>query len=123
MKCKQVCHQNCSVTFNENSAVLTSCWINDKGKCRVCGCVTSDHMHARIEFFKEKEETQEYKLLKARIASEKAKADGNLETVDFYYLQVDQMQKDILNLQKKIQEAIQDYGKQCLGPGLLKLQK
>jgi hypothetical protein len=41
-------------------------------------------MHARIEYYKDKQETAEFKLLKERIASEKAKENGSQSTVDFY---------------------------------------
>jgi len=41
-------------------------------------------MHARVEFYTDKQETAEFKLLRGRIASEKAKADGSQSTIDFY---------------------------------------
>jgi hypothetical protein len=59
-------------------------------------------MHAKIEYYTETEETAEFKLLRAKIANEQAKANGTQETADFYQDQVKKMQKDILLLQQAI---------------------
>jgi isopropylmalate/homocitrate/citramalate synthase len=57
-----VCHLKCGLEFNEDPAALESCWINEGGFCKECGCETKLHTHARFEYVMEKVETEAYKL-------------------------------------------------------------
>ena len=75
-KCLRVCHQHCGVAYSQDSAVLTGCLINHGGKCQFCGCPTTEHQHARVEYVTEKQETAEYQLLLNQIATCKDNEGG-----------------------------------------------